>query len=185
MLSKTISKPVHPSLSTTDIVQKKICMLGEFAVGKTSLVRRYVEGIYNDKYQSTIGVCISRKSVSTANQSVRLLLWDLAGGDDFIGVQKNYIVGLAGAIIVADLSRPETINAFDRYARLAREHNPDATIIFVGNKADMIDDQTNVALNELKCVAERLNGTAFFTSAKTGEQVEMVFVHLANLLGSK
>lgn len=184
MLPKIMSKPEHSSLLTTDIVQKKICMLGEFAVGKTSLVQRYVEGIYNDKYQSTIGVCISRKSVNTANQPVRLLLWDLAGGDDFIGVQKNYIIGLAGAVIVCDLSRPETINAFGRYARLAREHNPNAAIIFLGNKVDMIDDQTMPVVDEMKSVAQGLGGDAFFTSAKTGEQVEMVFVHLANLLGS-
>ena len=95
------------------IVQKKICMLGSFSVGKTSLVRQFVEGQFTDKYLSTIGVKVSRKTVERPQSQLKFLIWDLAGGDDFTQVGNNYLRGAKGALIVCDLTRAETLAEFE------------------------------------------------------------------------
>ena len=86
-------------------VQKKVCLLGDFAVGKTSLIRRYVEDRFDDKYLSTIGVKISRKIVQRPDYALTLLIWDLAGGDDINQLSRRYLLGAVGAILVCDLTR--------------------------------------------------------------------------------
>ncbi len=96
-------------------IQKKVCLLGDFAVGKTSLVRRFVEGRFDDKYLSTIGVKISRKTLARPYGALHLIVWDLAGGEEF-GAESSYLRGAAGALIVGDLTRRETLESFERYA---------------------------------------------------------------------
>ena len=75
-------------ISNMRTVQKKVCMLGDFAVGKTSTVQRFVEGIFDDRYLSTIGVKINRKQLTVDDYVATLLIWDLAGGDDFVSHAK-------------------------------------------------------------------------------------------------
>jgi small GTP-binding protein len=91
------------------VVQRKVCMLGATSVGKTSLVRRFVESIFSDKYQSTIGVKIDRKLVQVDDAQVSLLLWDLQGEDEFQRVRLSYLRGASGLIFVADGTRPDTL----------------------------------------------------------------------------
>ncbi len=76
--------------------QKKICLLGDFAVGKTSLIRRYVEGIFDEKYLTTVGVVVSRRMLVREHDSINLLIWDLAGGRDFS--HTGYLIGVSGAL---------------------------------------------------------------------------------------
>ena len=83
------------------MTSKKICMLGSFAVGKTSLVSQFVSSIFSDKYLSTVGVKVDRKSVSVKGQDVTLMLWDLYGEDGFQRVQKSYLRGASGYLLVA------------------------------------------------------------------------------------
>ena len=84
------------------VIQKKICMLGAYAVGKTSLVARFVRSIFSEKYHSTVGVKIDKKTVTIGEQETTLILWDLAGEADFYHVRMSYLRGSAGYLLVAD-----------------------------------------------------------------------------------
>jgi small GTP-binding protein len=159
-------------------VQKKVCLLGDFAVGKTSLIRRFVEGRFDEAYLSTIGVNISRKSVTRPDHTLNLLIWDLAGGDDYKGASASYLRGAAGALIVCDLTREETLAAYQRYATQLRAVNAQAALVFVANKADLTD-QRAISEDSLQSVSDMLGGPFLLTSAKTDRQVEDAFRLLA------
>lgn len=164
---------------TRRVIQKKICLLGDFAVGKTSLIRRFVEDRFDDRYLSTIGVKISRKPVELDDFTLNLLIWDLAGGDDFSKAGASYLRGATAAIIVCDLTRADTLASYAYYAGQMRALNADAALLFVGNKADLVNKRA-IAPDELLALAESLNGRYLDTSAKTGHQVETTFHTLAN-----
>lgn len=163
---------------TKRTVQKKVCLLGDFAVGKTSLIRRFVEDRYDDKYLSTIGVKISRKSIEKKECILNLLIWDLAGGDDFYTAGQSYLRGTVAALIVCDLTRAETLNSFEFYAAQLRNLNEDAKMVFVGNKADL-ELERAIEDTELSAICHAFGGHYLATSAKTGFQVEEAFARLA------
>src|SRR6185295_11004334 len=91
------------------MIQKKICMLGGFAVGKTSLVSRFVSSIFSDKYLSTVGVKIDKKELSVDGAAVTLMLWDIFGQDEFQTVKSSYLRGMAGYLLVVDGTRASTL----------------------------------------------------------------------------
>jgi len=93
----------------TVTLQKKICMLGGFSVGKTSLVKRYVESVFSETYLTTVGVKIDKKTVDLSDRIVNLILWDLAGEDDISSLRMSYLRGSAGYVLVADGTRPSTL----------------------------------------------------------------------------
>ena len=163
---------------TKRLIQKKICLLGDFAVGKTSLIRRYVEEKYDEKYLSTIGVNISRKSVEMDDYILNMLIWDLAGGDDFSKVGHSYLSGAVAALIVCDLTRQETMQHYEFYATQMRNMNPRVKLLFAGNKSDLEPDHC-IDRKELASFSSSLGGQFFATSAKTGFHVEEAFRHLA------
>lgn len=165
-------------------IQKKICLLGDFAVGKTSLVRRYVEGRFDDRYLSTIGVKISRKHIATDNYELNLIIWDLAGGEEFAGHDRNYLRGAAGALLVCDLTRPDTFALLVKYAQQLYENNPGAVLAVAANKSDLVDENA-ADLSELEAVCGRIKCRYLLTSAKTGANVEYTMVVLANALVSR
>lgn len=163
------------------VIQKKVCLLGDFAVGKTSLVRRFVEGRFDDKYLSTIGVKISRRTLTIETNTVNLLLWDLAGGDEFSAVENGYLRGAAGALIVCDLTRRDTITSYQRYSQQLRAASPAAVVAFLANKVDLTA-QRAISDDELDALCLHLDGPCYQTSAKTGQGVEAAFATLAQLL---
>ncbi|MCA9963224.1 MAG: GTP-binding protein [Anaerolineales bacterium] len=160
------------------IIQKKICLLGEFAVGKTSLIRRYVEDKFSDKYLSSIGVKVSRKNVELGDNTVKLLIWDLAGGEDY--TQSSYLMGAAGALLVCDVTRADTLTAVVAYEQQLKAINPSATFVLVANKMDLLNDPqlANDALHNVLPATIPL----YYTSAKTGQNVEQAFLALAQQL---
>jgi GTPase SAR1 family protein len=93
----------------TVTLQKKVCMLGGFSVGKTSLVKRYVDSVFSETYLTTVGVKIDKKTVDLSDRIVNLILWDLAGEDDIASLRMSYLRGTAGYVLVADGTRPSTI----------------------------------------------------------------------------
>lgn len=159
-------------------IQKKVCLLGDFAVGKTSLIRRFVEGRFDDRYLSTIGVKISRKTITRQAYLLNLLIWDLAGGDDFSKASSSYLRGASGALLVCDLTRPETLNTLTNYAHLLKKMDETAVLVVVGNKADLVAER---AIHEeaLTQVADYFTAPLLLTSALTGSNVEAAFHHLA------
>lgn len=162
-------------------VQKKVCLLGDFAVGKTSLIRRFVEDRFDDKYLSTIGVKISRKPVALADHQMNLLIWDLAGGDDFSKAGSSYLRGASGALVVCDLSRAETLAALAYYAQQLRAIHETAVLVFVGNKADLVEER-KISDAQLAQAAAAFGAGHILTSALNGRNVEDAFRCLAEMI---
>ena len=165
------------------MIQKKICMLGAFAVGKTCLVRRYVKSMFDEKYITTVGVKIDKKIVELDGEQYMLMLWDMEGEDDFHTIKMSYLRGASGYLVVADGTREETLDtALDIHFR-AKEAVGDVPFILLINKSDLhtlweISDST------LKKIA----GTGVdlrITSAKTGSGVEKTFVDLTRAMAGK
>jgi small GTP-binding protein len=159
------------------MMQKKVCMLGTFAVGKTSLVRRFVESIYSDKYHTTVGVKVDKKIVSVGEEEVKLLLWDIEGTETEHEFRKSYLRGASGYLLVGDGTRRDTL-----YKALALQLRAEETIgpvpfLLLINKADLshsweIDNREMAALEQKKW-------KVILTSAKTGHGVEEAFLALA------
>ncbi len=160
-------------------LQRKVCLLGDFGSGKTSLVRRYVEGIFSDDYISTIGVKISRRTVFTPNnRQVNLIIWDLAGGSDFDGKQASYLQGSLAAVLICDLTRKTTLTTLRKYIKIMREIEPAIQFLLLANKNDLTDLR-EIADEEISLLANEIQAAWFTTSAKTGEQVQQAFDQLA------
>ena len=166
-------------------LSKKVCLLGDFAVGKTSLVRRFVYDLFEDKYLSTIGVKVSRKVVAVprgdATIELTIMLWDLADSKEFDSIRVSYLRGTAGAIAVCDLTRSSTVDGLYKYSRDLRAINPGAHLILAANKTDLTDQQM-VTGAQIEAAALDIKAPFYLTSARTGENVDQVFRHLARLL---
>ncbi len=165
------------------VVKRKVCLLGDFAVGKTSLIRRYVEGTFDEKYLSTIGVNISRKSITRPDYRLEFILWDLAGGDEFSGVNANYLRGSAAGIVVCDLTRKESFDNLSNYVQLMRDINPKVVVAAAANKADL-GEEVQLSDLEMKTFSKNHQLPWVKTSAKLGTQVDELFYLIAAALES-
>ncbi len=161
------------------IVQKKICLLGDYSVGKTSLIRRYVETRFDESYLSTIGVHMSRKRIERPTHYLDFFIWDLVGGEDLQKIGRNYLLGSAGALIVCDLTRPDTLPKLAYYAEQVRSISETAALVFIGNKVDLVDERL-VSDEALQAAIAPFANSSLLTSAKTGYNVDNAFMHLAN-----
>jgi small GTP-binding protein len=159
------------------MIQKKICMLGSFAVGKTSLVRRFVESIYSEVYHTTIGVKIDKKLIRHNDTEVTLVLWDLYGEDEFQKMRWSYLRGAAGYLLVADGTRRNTFEKALALEQRVREEVGEIPFILVVNKSDLLRDWELDPAMEAQLTAR--NWTVLRSSAKTGENVEEAFSQLA------
>ena len=155
------------------MLQKKICMLGAFAVGKTSLVRRFVESIYSDIYQTTVGVKIDKKNMHVHGKDVSLVLWDIYGEDDYQKMHWTYLRGAAGYLLVADGTRKTTLEKAASLEQRVREEVGVIPFIFVINKSDLIRDWELDPTLESQLAAQ--GWSILRSSAKTGEGVEEAF----------
>ncbi|MBI4851207.1 MAG: GTP-binding protein [Acidobacteria bacterium] len=158
------------------MIQKKVCMLGAFATGKTSLVARFVKSIFSDKYHTTVGVKIDKKVLKFNEQDVMLMLWDLAGEDEFNKVQMSYLRGSAGYILVVDGTRRSTLDKAFSLQKNVEETIGKIPCVLVLNKSDLLDDWEI----DSNTVEELVNkGLSIIKgSAKTGEGVEELFLSL-------
>jgi small GTP-binding protein len=159
------------------MIQKKICMLGSFAVGKTSLIRRFVESIYSDKYLTTVGVKIDKKVVQVSGVEVNLVLWDLYGDDDFQKIRWSHFQGAAGYLLVADGTRKATFEKALQLEERARLEIGTVPFVFVVNKCDLVEEWEFDSEMEGQIAAK--GWTMLRTSAKTGESVDDAFMKLA------
>ena len=169
------------------IISKKICLIGDFGVGKTSLIRRFVDCQFSDQYLSTIGVKISRKIVeviqpqNSKSRQAQLLIWDLEGQTKFQSLDRSYMKGTAGAIIVADLSRQETIARLDEHINLVSAANPKGVRLIVAfNKSDLLAPKRLATYEGSKNYSQEVH--TYITSAKTGENVDNIFQKLVCLM---
>ncbi len=156
---------------------RKVCMIGDFAVGKTSLVSHYVHKIFSDRYLTTVGVKIDTKTLELDRDvSLKLVLWDIAGTDAFSSVEQAYLRGAAGYVMVADGTRRETLANAASLQNQARETLGEVPFILLLNKMDL-KDAWEVTREDLPAGIE-----VIYTSARTGEGVETAFRTLARYL---
>jgi small GTP-binding protein len=169
------------------VIARKICLIGDFGVGKTSLISRFVDRQFSDQYLSTVGVKISRKMVdveSDGTQTVlQLLIWDIEGSTKFKSIAPSYLQGAKGAIVVADVTRPETLEHLSEHVERFSNLNPQGVFVIALNKADLIDAGDLEALIKQSQNHQPNVLSVYPTSAKTGNNVDQVFQTLArNLL---
>jgi small GTP-binding protein len=165
----------------------KILLLGEFRVGKSSMVLRYVEDRFPGDYMATIGANFLVKTVMLEIggkvYKTGLQIWDIGGHARSSQVGRVFFQGVSGALLVYDLTRKETLEKLPLWKTQLQKYSPDARIYLVGNKNDLIDER-EVTTEEGGKTAENILGTkAFFeTSAKTGDYIQETFEDLARLL---
>lgn len=159
------------------MIQKKVCMVGAFTVGKTSLVARFVKSIYSENYQTTVGVKIDKKSVNLAERPVNLILWDIQGEDDFQALRLSYLRGLSGYLLVVDGTRRTTLDkAFELQQRIEQTVGKVPFILLL-NKSDLAEEWEidPTTMDEIS----KKDWTVIQGSAKTGLGVEEAFLTLA------
>jgi small GTP-binding protein len=161
-------------------------MVGDFGVGKTSLIRRFVEREFNDKYLTTVGVKISRKTVELQNVKqqekldLQMLIWDIEGSTKFKAIAPTYLQGSSGAVIVADVTRQESIDHITDHVNMFLSINPKGFIIIALNKSDLVDQEKVEKLAIMAANPEQERVLAIYpTSAKTGKDVDQMFEKLA------
>ena len=174
-----------------DLIKKKICLLGSFAVGKTSLIERFVYSRFDEKYLTTIGVKISQKILPPFkpprnNQFIQynFLIWDIASMEKFDNVAMNYYRGASGALAVIDLTRLETIPEVEIICDKFLSVNHKAQLLVIGNKLDIFQNNDKM-INSVKDAASNFSTEYLLTSAKTGASVEEAFLKLAKKIGSQ
>ena len=164
------------------MLQKKVCMLGGSGVGKTSLVSRFVNSMFSDKYLTTIGVKIDKKAVSVGADEMTMMLWDIYGEDEFQTVRDSYLRGASGYLLVADGTRHATLATATALQQKAESVVGRVPFLLLLNKADL---QANWQVNEsgLWKLAEQ-GWVVATTSAKTGAGVEDAFTKLAQKMAT-
>ena len=175
-------------LGPLPILKAKVCLVGNLAVGKTSLIRRFVLNAYDDAYVTTLGTKVSKKTVELLPPGVGtpvrldLMIWDIMGQPGFRELLKEaYFHGARGILAVADLTRRSTLDHLEDWVDGVSDETGPLPVLVVVNKADLAD-QAEVGQDAIDEVAERLGCESFLTSAKTGDRVEEVFRRLGSLV---
>lgn len=155
-------------------------MVGDFAVGKTSLTQRFVNQVFSEQYLTTIGVKIDTKIVKlSGGKQCKVIVWDVAGRDSLTPLQTSYLMGATGFMLVVDGTRRESIESVKFLIDSAQKKLPDAPFFILINKSDL---KEQLLFDERDQLFFKNNGWPFiFTSAKTGENVEKAFNELINL----
>jgi len=152
-------------------------MVGDFAVGKTSLSQRVVNNVFSDKYLTTIGVKIDTAEVS----DTKVILWDIAGRDSLSPVNVSYLVGAAGVVLVADGTRETTVNNLYEIWQTIVERIGDVPVVVAINKKDC--DSWHIEESDLERFSE-LGWPVFFTSAKDDRNVKTIFESLVEKINT-
>lgn len=155
---------------------KKICLLGDGAVGKTSLVRRYVFDLFDDRYVVSFGTKVVKKVLTVGAFEITMMIWDILGQRTHSKLHAAYYRGTSGALLVCDRTRPETLKSIPGWAEHFRRVSPEGEIYLLGNKSDL---QTVITSEELAAMGSEFDIGFIETSAKTGDNVEAAFMEIA------
>jgi small GTP-binding protein len=164
-------------------VLKKMCVIGDGAVGKTSLIRRFVVGNFDDKYVATIGAKTTAKHLEISKGDeithLKLQIWDILGARSHAKIQKTSFKGADGAFLVLDLTRRETLYSFDLWLHSLYEVTGEIPVVVLANKSDLEPD---FEPERIKVLADDYGLPYYLTSAKTGENLNDAFDTLGEML---
>jgi len=159
---------------------RKVCMLGDFGVGKSSLVARFLRNTFDEKYLTTVGVKVDSREVALDDgRSLKLVLWDIAGRNALDALNQNYLRGATGLLLVADGTREATLRTVLGLLMQARSLLPEVRAVLLLNKLDLVE-RWEVAPSTVAELRHAL--PVFETSARTGDGVEPAFAELARSL---
>jgi len=159
------------------MISKKVILTGSFGVGKTSLFNRFIFSRFSDKYLTTIGVKVNKKTLNINGRELSMLVWDIAGEVSQDKVPTSYFLGASGVMYVFDLTRPSTFKNISEDLAHLNKIIPDSLIKVVGNKLDLVNPED---LTRLK--TEISHPWDILTSAKTGDHVEELFTEMGAAL---
>jgi small GTP-binding protein len=168
-------------------LRKKICLLGDPAVGKTSLIKKYVLDVFNDQYLTTLGTKITSKKIvfpDDANNreiELTLMIWDIMGQKEYKLIHETAYQGSKGAILVCDVTRKETLHNLTAWTTSLFNITQNIPVVFVGNKNDLLDS-IQYGDSEMLDVSSAYHSQFFLTSAKTGINVEKAFKELGKVM---
>ncbi len=172
------------------VLRKKICLLGDAAVGKTSLIHRYVHNQFDEKYITTIGTNVSKKDLKlvqqdpsnkVVNYDMTLAIWDIIGQRELHSFNLNYFRNANGGLVVCDITRRDTLDSLMMWTSSLFNTVGKVPLVFLANKYDL-RDKAEFDINELAEVAKQFNAPYYVTSARTGENVERAFYALGDSL---
>lgn len=155
---------------------KKIVIVGSFGVGKTSLIRRFVDDTFSEDYKVTIGVHILKKTVQLQDHDINLIIWDTEGTDEIEEIRTSYLLGTHGFIYVSDVTRPKTYEKIDEHKQYLSKNFGNVPIYTVGNKSDLLPKGS---ISQKK---EELDFLDILVSAKEGNNVQRLFEKIAKIL---
>jgi len=162
---------------------KKVCLIGDPGVGKTSLIRRFVTDLFDDSYLSTIGAKVTMKSMAFDNPErdthidLNLMIWDVSGQKEYVMFHEMYLKGMEGVLAVADLTRKDTFGSLKAAIHMADKTAPNIPMIFLLNKCDL-SEPSSLDLKDVRTLASQRDIPVLATSAKTGMNVELAFNQL-------
>ena len=169
----------------------KVCLVGEGAVGKTALIRRFIHDQFDDRYISTLGAKVSKKELVVKNPkgdgelAVDMTIWDIMGEKGFRELLKEaYFHGAQGILAVCDVTRKDTLGELHDWIAAVHKVTGQIPIQFLANKVDL-ERQRVITEEDIQKVAEVHKSPFLLTSAKTGQNVEAGFHRLASTLASK
>ena len=179
---------VESLAESNDTKKLKICLVGDVGVGKTSMIRRYVLDVFDDKYIATIGTKVTKREIEAKNaktgetQKIVLLIWDIMGQPSFREVLREaYFYGAEGALAVCDLTSKESLGELRYWIKAMTSTTGEIPIVLLGNKYDLKDD-VRIDSKDLEVFAMKHGAPALLTSAKTGYNVENAFATLVDMI---
>ena len=178
-----------PAVTGQKHVKAKVCLVGDVAVGKTSLIKRFVQDEFDDRYIATVGTKVTKKTVDMtwrgAPATLNILVWDIMGEKGFRALLRDaYFEGSHGVIAVCDLTRKDTFYDLNNWVQMIRKQVGNVPIVFLGNKADLTE-RLVVSEEELSRMGSIHNAPQFLASAKTGLGVNEAFKALADAIGHR
>ena len=177
-------------MTKSEVMKLKICLIGDGAVGKTSLISRYIYNQFDDKYLLTLGTKTSLKKLpmrlaeGKGAIELQMNIWDIMGQKEFERLHKTFFRGAQGAIIVTDITRKETLLSVEDWVLRLVSVVGDIPMVFVANKTDLMD-QSQFKPEELQVWATRYNSRVYQCSAKTGQNIEDFFFDLGKVIVEK